>query len=80
MMGWFLPVLKPIYVFIKQSVILLGKGLHVEVVTNAVASRDINNHSIAVDRIRKKWGVPPLLLKWSYLIYRSGQREIDLKN
>ena len=35
---------------------LIRRGLHVEVVTNAVASRDINNHSIAVDRIRNNGG------------------------
>ena len=35
---------------------LIRRGLHVEVVTNAVASRDSNNHRIAVDRIRNNGG------------------------
>ena len=35
---------------------LIRRGQHVEVVTNAVASRDANNHRIAVDRIRNNGG------------------------
>ena len=35
---------------------LIRRGAHVEVVTNAVASRDPNNHRIAVDRIRNNGG------------------------
>ena len=35
---------------------LIRRGQHVEVVTNAVASRDINNHGIALDRIRNNGG------------------------
>ena len=35
---------------------LLRRGQHVEVVTNAVASRDANNHRIALDRIRNNGG------------------------
>ena len=35
---------------------LIRRGQHVEVVTNAVASRDANNHRIALDRIRNNGG------------------------
>jgi nicotinamidase-related amidase len=35
---------------------LIRRGQHVEVVTNAVASRDTNNHRIALDRIRNNGG------------------------
>ena len=35
---------------------LIRRGQHVEVVTDAVASRDANNHRIAVDRIRNNGG------------------------
>jgi hypothetical protein len=35
---------------------LIQQGQHVEVVTNAVASRDANNHRIALDRIRNNGG------------------------
>ena len=35
---------------------LIRRGQHVEVVTNAVASRDPKNHRIAVDRIRNNGG------------------------
>ena len=35
---------------------LIRRGLHVEVVTDAVASRDPNNHRIAMDRIRNNGG------------------------
>ena len=35
---------------------LIRRGQHVEVVTNAVASRDPNNHRIALDRIRNNGG------------------------
>ena len=35
---------------------LIRRGQHVEVVTNAVASRDANNHRIALDRIRNNSG------------------------
>ena len=35
---------------------LIRRGEHVEVVTNAVSSRDPNNHRIAMDRIRNNGG------------------------
>ena len=35
---------------------LIRRGHHVEVVTNAVGSRDKNNHDIALDRIRNNGG------------------------
>ena len=35
---------------------LIRRGQHVEVVTNAVGSRDANNHRIALDRIRNNGG------------------------
>ena len=35
---------------------LIHRGEHVEVVTNAVTSRDVNNHSVALDRIRNNGG------------------------
>ena len=35
---------------------LIRRGQHVEVVTNAVASRDTDNHRIALDRIRNNGG------------------------
>ena len=35
---------------------LIRRGQHVEVVTNAVGSRDANNHGIALDRIRNNGG------------------------
>jgi len=35
---------------------LIRRGQHVEVVTNAVASRDPNNHRVALDRIRNNGG------------------------
>ena len=35
---------------------LIHRAEHVEVVTNAVTSRDINNHSVALDRIRNNGG------------------------
>ena len=35
---------------------LISRGHHVEVVTNAVGSRDKNNHDIALDRIRNNGG------------------------
>ncbi|MDP6170459.1 MAG: hydrolase [Candidatus Marinimicrobia bacterium] len=35
---------------------LIRRGQHVEVVTNAVSSRDPNNHRIALDRIRNNGG------------------------
>ena len=35
---------------------LIRRGLHVEVVTDAVASREPNNHRIAMDRIRNNGG------------------------
>ena len=36
---------------------LIRRGHHVEVVTNAVGSRDKNNHDIALDRIRNNGGL-----------------------
>ena len=35
---------------------LIHRGLHVEVVTNAVSAREKNNHHIALDRIRNNGG------------------------
>ena len=35
---------------------LIHRGEHVEVVTNAVTSLDVNNHSVALDRIRNNGG------------------------
>jgi len=35
---------------------LIHRGQHVEVVTDAVTSRDSNNHGIALDRIRNNGG------------------------
>jgi nicotinamidase-related amidase len=35
---------------------LIHRGEHVEIVTNAVASRNFNNHQIALDRIRNNGG------------------------
>jgi nicotinamidase-related amidase len=35
---------------------LIHRGQHVEVVTDAVTSRDPNNHRIALDRIRNNGG------------------------
>ncbi len=35
---------------------LIHRGYHVEVVTDAIASRDLNNHQIAIDRISNNGG------------------------
>ena len=35
---------------------LIHRGYHVEVVTDAISSRDLNNHHIAIDRISNNGG------------------------